>query len=169
MIALVKPSARYKESFLKAEKEYQKEGWHKDLNLSQIRKDFPEFIKKFRNYEKGHNLPKDNSSLIIYWLVDDEKFIGHLSVRSFVDKELMKIRGHIGYSIRKSERQKGYGKKILKLGLLKAQKLGFKKVLVTCDDDNVASRKIIEANGGIFRNKIPNKGELIRRYWIRIK
>ena len=48
-----------------------------------------------------------------------------------------------------SERKKGYGTLILKLALKKAREIGLKKVLLTCSDTNVGSRKIIEACGGI--------------------
>ena len=66
----------------------------------------------------------------------------------------------------------GYGKKLLQLGI---EKYGYlieeDKILITCDDDNIGSSKIIESNGGILDNKIENEdcGEkfLTRRYWIK--
>ena len=65
----------------------------------------------------------------------------------------------------------GYGKKVLQLGLEESKTLiEDDKILITCDDDNVGSYKIIESNGGILENKIENEdaGEkfLTRRYWI---
>jgi len=44
-------------------------------------------------------------------------------------------------------------------------------ILITCDDDNTGSWKIIEKNGGILDNKIndPRDGKLVRRYWIEVK
>lgn len=56
--------------------------------------------------------------------------------------------GHIGYDISPSYRNKGYGTQILKLALVEAEKIGIKEVMVTCDVDNIASKKIIEKNNG---------------------
>ena len=65
----------------------------------------------------------------------------------------------------------GYGKMILKLALAEAKKLGILKALVTFDDTNTGSCKIIEANGGILEDKVENGKDnpLKRRYWITIK
>jgi len=66
----------------------------------------------------------------------------------------------------------GYGGKTLELGLLEAKKLGLDKVLLTCDDNNIASWKMIEKNGGVLEDKIDNikdKNKIVRRYWINIK
>jgi predicted acetyltransferase len=57
---------------------------------------------------------------------------------------------HIYYEINPEYRGKGYGKKILTLGLEKAQELGLDEIYITCMEDNLASKKIIEANGGVF-------------------
>ena len=80
--------------------------------------------------------------------------------------------GHIGYFIRYSKWNKGYGSKMLSMTLERAKKLGLKKVLITCNDDNFASIKVIEKNGGILENKVTNningKELLTRRYWIEL-
>lgn len=60
---------------------------------------------------------------------------------------------HIYYEIDPAFRGKGYGKLILKSGLEEARKIGLQELLITCDDENIASKKIIEANGGIFIEK----------------
>ena len=77
----------------------------------------------------------------------------------------------MGYDIRPSKRRRGYGKKILQLTLEKAKELGMERVLVTCDVNNEPSRKIIEQNGGILENKVPNPetGTDKGRYWIDLK
>ena len=67
-----------------------------------------------------------------------------------------------------------YGTKLLKLGLEKAKELiKEEKILITCDDDNIGSYKIIEKNGGILENKVLNTEDeetfLTRRYWIEIR
>ena len=107
-----------------------------------------------------------------YFLIDDkENFIGKISIRIGLTESLLKHAGNIGYGINPLYWNKGYGNKILELGLKQAKHLGLKhKVLVTCDDDNIASAKIIEKNGGILQDVIENNVEdeyiLTRRYWI---
>jgi predicted acetyltransferase len=80
----------------------------------------------------------------------------------------MRIGGHIGYQIRPTQRLRGYGKELLRLGLQKAYQLGFKRVLVTCDENNISSQKVIEYNGGQFENSVYVEGSPVRklRYWI---
>ncbi len=84
---------------------------------------------------------------------------------------LLMMGGHIGYEIRPSRRKQGYGTEILRLGLEKAKELGLQRVLVTCDEDNIGSKKIIEHNGGKFENAIVMEGDTVKklRYWIDIE
>jgi predicted acetyltransferase len=170
MLKLVKPSTKYKTSFLKAIREFHREKRNLDIKPKQSQKEFSVFIKKLRDQEKGINLLKGYVPASVYWLVDGSKFIGRVSVRHKLTKQLRKEGGHVGYEIRPSERRKGYGTKSLKLVLPKTRKLGVKKILVTCDEDNIGSRKIIESNGGVLENKIKaQSGKNKLRYWIDIK
>ena len=57
---------------------------------------------------------------------------------------------------------------MLYLALKKCQELDIYKVLITCDDENIASFKTIEALGGVLENKIEDEDELVRRYWIEV-
>ena len=72
----------------------------------------------------------------------------------------------MGYSVRPSERGKGYGREMLRLNLINCKRLGLKKVLVTCYSWNTASERIILANGGVFENEMLVDGEYIKRHWI---
>ena len=106
-----------------------------------------------------------------FWLIDNNEFIGGLSLRHELNENLLKIGGHIGYEIRPSKRRQGYGTEILRLGLEKAKELGLQKVLVNCDEDNIGSKKIIEHNGGVLENAIDIEGDPVKklRYWIDIE
>lgn len=169
MLRLVKPSIKYKNSFLRAISEFQKEGLNGDIKSKQSAKEFADFARGLRDQEKGINLPKGYVPASVYWLVDNEKFIGRISIRHKLTKFLRQEGGHIGYEIRPSARKKGYGKKMLALALQKAKGLGIKKFLITCDECNIGSKKIIESNGGIFENKKKAKsGKMKLRYWIKI-
>jgi len=82
----------------------------------------------------------------------------------------LEVGGHIGYDIRPSKRKQGYGNKILELALPKTKELGIHKALLTCDEPNTGSQKIIERNGGVLENVVDNPETGIRkmRFWITI-
>ena len=105
----------------------------------------------------------------IFWLIGDGQFIGRTSLRHSLNPKLLQFGGHIGYEIRPTQRRKGYGKLILRLALEQARAIGLTRVLVTCDDTNIGSAKIIEYNGGVLENTVLLAGDSVstRRYWIR--
>ena len=133
--------------------------------------DSEDIIKTLYNHRDPSKLKPGYVLAYDYFLVDGDEFLGRISIRLGLTNSLLKFGGNIGYGINPKYWNKGYGNQILKLGLEKAKELGLKnKVLITCDDDNVASAKIIEKNGGVLENIINNEidGEIIltRRYWI---
>ena len=102
-----------------------------------------------------------------YFLVDETgRILGAIAFRHSLNAKLLGHGGHIGYGVRPCERRKGYGSLMLSLLLEKIQALGCDRVLVTCDDDNAGSCRIIERNGGVLENKVVFEGRLSRRYWI---
>ena len=173
MSRLILPSAKYRKSFLDAIREFKKENnWYVlsvDMPIPEVAKNFSAYVKRVKNLAKGIGLVKDYVPETVYWLIYGKKFIGRASIRHSLTKHLRLIGGHIGYEVRPSERKKGYGKRILELALLKAKKLGIKKVLVTCNATNIASRKIIEYCGGVLEDsRSQGKGKPRKlRFWIR--
>lgn len=114
----------------------------------------------------------DWSNATSYVLMDEFGHVyGFCSLRHHLQGNLINIGGNIGYGIRPTERGKGYGTVLLKLLLEKAKEIGLNKVLLTCRENNDASRRLIEKFGGIkdysVSSKIPGIMEL--RYWIDIK
>ena len=107
-----------------------------------------------------------------FWLIEDSEFIGEVSIRHILNDALLLHGGHIGYGVRYSKWNKGYGTELLHQALLKAKAMNLNDVLITCNDDNIGSIKIIEKNGSLLENKIENvvdgKRILTRRYWIHI-
>ena len=102
------------------------------------------------------------------WMVDDEpggpgEVVGRISLRHTLTPWLLEVGGHIGYAVRPSARRLGHATRALGLMLPVAAGLGISEVLVTCDDTNLASRKVIEANAGVFEDM---RGKKLR-YWIR--
>lgn len=125
-------------------------------------------MQKAKNHVKGIGLPEGWVPASTYWLVCQERIIGTCDLRHRLTEKLRKFGGHIGYSVRPSERGKGYGTQMLALVLEKARALGIKQVLVTCGDNNIASVRVIEKNGGKLADKITleDREVLTRRYWI---
>lgn len=78
----------------------------------------------------------------------DDKIVGMINIRLVLNERLKKFGGHIGYSIRPTERQKGYNKINLYLSLLCCQDHGIKEVLMDCDKNNPASAKTMISLGG---------------------
>ena len=99
----------------------------------------------------------------------DNTVVGIIDLRHHINHPILSTwGGHMGYSVRPSERRKGYAKEMLRLNLQNCKTRGLSKVLITCDHDNLASEKTILANGGIFEKEILIDGERIKRYWIHI-
>lgn len=167
MLELASPSIKYKKSFLAAAREVIKEDPGR-VEAQVTEETFDAYLNRLENEAVGKNLENGRVQQSQFWLVDGEKYIGRVSVRRRLNEALEKLGGHIGYFIRPTERGKGYGNKILELALQKARETGLEKVFITCDDENVASWKIIEKNGGVLQdNTILKEGEgLKRRYWI---
>lgn len=89
-----------------------------------------------------------NTTTKRYILFINNKPIGEVGIRTTLNDFWVNRGSQIYYKIRKSERGKGYGNIILKLALKEAKKLGFKQIRINCDNNNIASKKIIINNGG---------------------
>lgn len=168
MIRLIEPNEKYLKSYIEAYDEYN------DNHITTYAFDDArsyDIFEKYHTYKSGRNLPPDRVGANYYWLVDDERhyFIGEISIRHELTDALLLYGGHIGYGIRYSEWNKSYGSLMLKLALEKAKKMGIKKVLLTCDDDNLASAKIMEKNDMELQDKVENTVDgqkiITRRYW----
>lgn len=102
----------------------------------------------------------------------DKRLVGMIDIRHRLNDYLLQHGGHIGYSVHPDERRKGYATSMLALALQFCGKpaadggLGLTSVLITCDAENIASARTIEANGGRLENQLPDEGRLTSRYWI---
>ncbi len=95
--------------------------------------------------------------------------IGMIDIRHRLNESLLQYSGHIGFSVRKSERQKGYAKEMLRVALGVCKELNINRVLVTCFKENVGSAKTIISNGGILENEVVEGDYLTQRYWITLE
>ena len=165
---LVKPSEEFKDSFIESAAEIIAEGNENFLKGSNGAGDFRAYCQRLNNEAKGIGLKEGLVPSTYFWLTDNNCFIGRSSVRHWLNENLFKFGGHIGYIIAPKYRKLGYGTQILELSLREAHKLGIDKVLVTCNNTNLGSARIIEKNGGVFENELfqPETGFWKRRYWI---
>lgn len=96
------------------------------------------------------------------WWVEGVEWLGRLSIRHDLIPRLEEVGGHIGYDVRPSRRREGHATRMLAEALPIARGLGIDRALVTCDHDNVASRRTIERNGGVLADR---RGVKLR-FWI---
>ena len=116
--------------------------------------------------EMGINLPENRVPSIQFVSFDESgRALGFLNLRLRLNEGLLNYAGHIGYSIRPSERGKGYAKESLRQGLQTAKEKNIKKALITCSTENPASRAVILANGG----KLEDVRNGTERYWIELE
>ena len=101
---------------------------------------------------------------------EDMRIVGMIQLRHYFNDYLEKYGGHIGYSVRPSERGKGYAGYMLSAILPFCREAGLDRVLITCDADNEASRRTILRAGGVYESTVLNsyENEMIERYWIKL-
>jgi len=133
--------------------------------------DFAEYVNRVRGWSLGEGLNEGfvpNSYLLAF--VAGE-LVGRVSIRHRLNDFLLRVGGHIGYGVVAAHRRKGYGARILAAALPVARSVGIEHALLTCDDDNVASIKIIESNGGVLDALVNDSDAPVvkRRYFIDLR
>lgn len=125
---------------------------------------------KFQEKEYAESKNKVPSTTFFTIRESDNKIVGMVNLRHYLNDYLKKFGGHISYGIRPTERRKGYAKIQLYLTLIEAQKLGIDKVMVDCVNTNIGSEKIILALGGEFDREVfeENRNVILNNYWINV-
>ena len=180
---LVPPDVRYHASFLEAVEEFtQSQG--EDVRFAGLGVlaavgDFPgefftaeellqeptfsAYVERLHEVGQPHTpLPPEIVPSTTLWWVEGDDYLGRLSIRHRLTQWLFDFGGHIGYAVRPSKRGQGHATAMLAASLPWAAELGIDPVLVTCDDTNNASRRVIEVNGGVLDDQRKEK----LRYWI---
>lgn len=186
MVVLVPPHPRYHASWLAAHDEFVAAGeGHQDGEgawvepadaggypgsaFTRSELETPEGfarLVRFRRDKARPDAPRPTGHVpsTILWIGGDDPtdYLGSLSIRHELTPYLLEVAGHVGYSVRPGARRRGVATEALRLALPVAAGLGLDRVLVTCDTDNVASARVIEANGGVLEDVRGVK----RRYWV---
>ena len=168
-IILVKPDLSYADEIIKYKEESLAESpiinGSAGLNRFSSIEDWLEELKK-RSSED--TVPKGLVPSSTYLAVreKDNYIVGMIDIRHYLNEYLTQVGGHIGYGVRKTERNKGYAKQMLKLALEKCKELKIKKVLITCDEDNIASEKVILSANAKLEDIRNIDGENKKRFWI---
>lgn len=103
------------------------------------------------------------------WLLADVdgEVVGRVSIRYVLNDFLLNEGGHVGYAVAPAHRRRGYATDILRLAVADLAATGVERVLVTCDDTNIASAGVIEKLGGVLEDVRPGRDDTLkRRYWI---
>lgn len=186
--SLERPHVQYRDSFVDGAAEFAAEGRLDStyaaflgFDVARLRDDFAAFVSDLTGMADESRVRLSGYRDCVFWLVDEGRYVGQSSIRPELGTPyLITYGGHIGYSIRPSHRRQGYGHRILQLALTQCAALGLDRALVTCDEDNTASRRIIEANGGTFESGMlmddivaraeGRGGEEVRklRYWFQL-
>jgi len=150
-VKLVQPSAEWADSFFEAMEEYRQAG-EPQLSSRVTRNTFEAYLNAVEQGAKGEGLPTGYVPATEYWIVDRDGYAGRITLRHFLTPELERFGGHIGYSIRPGKRRLGYASHALRLVLKEAHRRMIQEVILTCDESNTGSRKVIENNGGVQRD-----------------
>jgi predicted acetyltransferase len=177
MTELVSPTARVRGSFIAAMAEFRAEGRGDPADHTMIGSDIREF------WESWTTAPDEFGSYVdqlraqaledsprpagfvpctTLWWAEGDEFLGRVAVRHRLTPQLNEFGGHIGYDVRPSARRRGHATEMLREVLPVARGLGITSALVMCDVDNVASRKVIESNGGVLEDQ---RGDKLR-FWV---
>lgn len=167
-IVLIPPTESYRDSFLRGLREFRDEGllWWIAGDIEFAELDFAAFVaKKLADSQAGTEVRVPKTHL---WAVAEKQFVGRISIHHALDEALRVAGGHIGYDTVPSYRGRGVATEMLRQALPRARALGLREVLITCDDTNAASIRVVERNGGLLRDTrvVDAHRPPKRYYWI---
>lgn len=166
------PTIEEKEEWIKYIIEYREDNPESNPLSCNDNIDYEKWLEKINNEHNGINMAEGRVPSSVYFLMNGDRIVGHLSLRHNIDNDFLSLYGgHIGYGVRPSERRKGYATIILNLSLEKCDELGLENVMITCKEDNIGSAKTIENNHGVLSEVIyiPEENSNFKKYWINVK
>ena len=168
-IILVKPNLSYADEIIKYKEESLAESpiINGSAGLDRL-SSIEDWLEELNKRSCEDTVPKGLVPSSTYLAVreKDNYIVGMIDIRHYLNEYLTQVGGNIGYGVRKTERNKGYAKQMLKLALEKCKELKIKKVLITCDEDNIASEKVILSANAKLEDIRNVDGENKKRFWI---
>ena len=169
-IRLVKPTAEYADDIMAFRAEFLENG--EVIDGGSMLEEYDSVDGWLAHLDEfSNNCPEGFAPSDTFLAVDgDNSVVGVIDCRRHINLPFLgEWGGHIGYSVRKFERRKGYAKEMLRQALEIYRKSDVEKVLVTCYVGNIASEKTILANGGVFERETgDSSGNKIKRFWIEL-
>lgn len=126
------------------------------------------YLRRLEEQRQGLNLPDGRVPSSFLIAEAGGELVGRVSIRHELNPFLRRVGGHIGYAVRPQFRRRGYATEIFRQSLRTAAGLGIDPALVTCDDDNAASARVIERRGGVLQDVVDDGSRPVgkRRYWV---
>lgn len=165
---LVKPALSDRQQLTAAIAQWRADGSkiHPGL-LRQLKDDYSQWLDLLDRWERGDGIGEAVPQTLFLLKDPENRILGAAALRPYLNKTNILDGGHLGYGIFPAYRGRGLGNVLLKLSLEKLRAMGVQRVLVTCDDQNLLSRKVIQRGGGILENIVlDEEGVPVRRYWI---
>ena len=160
MPSLITPASRVRASFLEAAIALRDEGWTPGFPVDEVAADFGAYVQRVIDQRVAWGVPMST-----LWYVEGDTYLGTVIIRHELTPALTERGGHIGYHVAPLHRRRGYATAMLAEAIAYGREhLGLHDVLITCDEFNEGSRRVIEANGGVLDNILDSEC----RYWIRI-
>ena len=147
-----------RESFLDASRDLRDEGWIPNFPLAEVQSDFVAYVRSVSGVGHAWGVP-----ISTRWYLDGDTYLGTVMFRHELTPELLAAGGHVGYHVAPQWRGQGHATRMLAEAVERCRnELLIPRVLVTCEESNEPSRRVIEANGGVLENVLDHEC----RYWI---
>ena len=129
---------------------------------------FAAYLARLDEARHGIDLPSDHVPNVRLYGFVGATMVGSLAIRLGLKGMLVTLGGHIGYQVFEPYQRRGYGTEMLRQAIPVCRQLGLDRILVTCDADNIASKRVIETNGGVYDSTVdkPIMRAPRLRYWI---